>query len=323
MHQKKRTPLPFVQKLHDTHPKLAQTLSLGAGLGTMIANSVVVGIPLYGAGLAKTLLGSKLGDKAVLGITNHWINTNNFLLDKLSPQRDWRIHMPDDLKADGRYLLICNHQSWVDTSVVQYVSESRLPITRFFAKHELLYIPIVGQTFYFLDFPMMKRHSKEEIAKNPALATRDLEEVRRACQLLANKPFVLLNFLEGTRFDKVKHERQNSPYRHLLKPKAGGFALAIASLGEQIDGVLDMTLVYPDGVPDYGELWSGKLVRLGVDVRHLPMDQGLFNQLKAGKYDEDEAVKAELFDFLDEVWRQKDKKMEQMMDDFHQKTDET
>ena len=316
MHKNNPNTTKKIKKIHDKHPKLAQKLRLGTGLGTMVANSVAISVPLYGAGLAKTLLGSKQGDKAVLSIANHWINTNNRLLDTLMPERDWRISVPDDLKKDGRYLLVCNHQSWVDTSVVQYVSESRLPITRFFAKHELLYIPIVGQAFYFLDFPMMKRHSKAQIAKNPALATRDLEEARRACGLLADKPFVLLNYLEGTRFSKDKHARQNSPYQHLLKPKAGGFALAIASLGDKIDGILDMTVVYPDGVPDYGELWAGKMTRLGVDIRHLDMDERLFTDLKDGKYDSDETVKAELFDFLDKVWTAKDERVGQMMSEF-------
>ncbi|WP_115008579.1 acetyltransferase [Moraxella lacunata] len=317
MHKNNPNTTSFFQKIHDKHPKLAQKLRLGTGLGTMVANSVAISVPLYGAGLAK-MLGSKQGDKAVLSIANHWINTNNRLLDTLMPKRDWRISVPDDLKKDGRYLLVCNHQSWVDTSVVQYVSESRLPITRFFAKHELLYIPIVGQAFYFLDFPMMKRHSKAQIAKNPALATRDLEEARRACGLLADKSFVLLNYLEGTRFSKDKHARQNSPYQHLLKPKAGGFALAIASLGDKIDGILDMTVVYPDGVPDYGELWAGKMTRLGVDIRHLDMDERLFADLKDGKYDSDETVKAELFDFLDKVWTVKDERIGQMMREFEQ-----
>lgn len=313
---KNRTPLSLFQNLHQKRPKLAQKLSQATGYGTILANSMMVGVPLYGAGLAKTLLGSKVGDKAVLSIANHWINTNNLLIDKILPKRDWRIHLPPDLKADGRYLLICNHQSWVDTSVIQYVSEGVLPITRFFAKHELLYIPIVGQAFYFLDFPMMKRHSREQIAKNPALATRDLMEARRACSLLSDKPFVLLNYLEGTRFSRGKHERQNSPYTHLLKPKAGGFALAIASLGDKIDGILDMTVVYPDGVPDYGELWSGKMTRLGVDIRHLDMDKALFEDLKAGKYDSDEQVKHALYEFLDKVWTQKDERVGQMLAQF-------
>lgn len=259
---------------------------------------------------------SKAADKAVIGIAHHWIHTNNLLIDKLLPEKDWRINLPENLNPNGKYLLICNHQSWVDTSVIQYISEGVLPMTRFFAKHELLYIPVVGQTFYFLDFPMMKRHSKAAVAKNPALANRDLNEARRACQLLTDKPFVLLNYLEGTRITPQKHAAQTSPYQHLLKPKAGGFALAISSLGEQIDGILDMTIVYPDGVPEYSDLWQGKMTRLGVDMRFISPDEMLLTALKNGEYATDDTVKAQTFAWLDEIWQQKDAKINEMLAQF-------
>lgn len=313
---KNSKPFSFVQKLHDDNPKLAQKLSMATSLSTIALNSMAVGVPLYTAGLAKTLLKSKRGDKAVLDIAGYWIHVNNTLINKVLPERDWRISVPDDLKKEGKYLLICNHQSWVDTSVLQYVSEGILPITRFFAKHELIYIPIVGQSFYFMDFPLMKRHSKEQIAKNPALANRDLQEAKRACELLKDKPFVLLNYLEGTRFSPEKHQKQGSPYQYLLKPKAGGFALALASLGDKIDGILDMTIVYPDGMTEYGELWQGKIKRLGVDIRHIEMEASLFDDIKAGKYDTDETVKEALYAWIDKAWQDKDARIGQMLKEF-------
>lgn len=316
----KRKPFALFQKLHDNTPKLAQKLSLITSTGTIAANSLAFGLPVMSAGILKTLTKSKRADDTVIGIANHWINTNNLLIDKVLPKKDWRITLPDDLNPNGKYLLICNHQSWVDTSIIQYISENRLPITRFFAKHELIYIPIVGQTFYFLDFPMMKRHSKEALAKNPALAGRDIEEARRACQLLTGKPFVLLNYLEGTRFTPAKHQKQQSPYRHLLKPKAGGFALAISSLGEEIDGILDMTIVYPDGTPEYSDLWSGKLTRLGVNIEHIKLDDALFDALKRGEYNSNDAIKAELFTALDTIWQAKDAKIDEMLADFDNDT---
>lgn len=162
----------------------------------------------------------------------------------------------------------------------------------------------------------MKRHTKEQIQKKPELASRDLDEARRACELLADKPFVLLNYLEGTRFTPAKHAAQKSPYKHLLKPKAGGLALAISSLGDKIDGILDMTLVYPDGTPQYADLWQGKLTRLGVDIRHLDMNDELFSALKDGRYDSDDEVKASLFAWLDEVWQAKDRRIDAMLDEF-------
>lgn len=308
--------MTFFKKLHQKSPKLAQKLSLATNSCAIALNSLAVGVPLFACGAGKVFGKSKRADKAVIDIAHHWIHVNNELIERVLPDRDWRISMPSDLKADGKYLLICNHQSWVDTSIIQYASFGKLPLTRFFAKHELLYIPIVGQAFYLLDFPMMKRHSKAQIAKNPTLANRDLDEARRACQLLEDKPFVLLNYLEGTRHTAQKHAEQNSPYQHLLKPKAGGLALAISSLGDKIDGILDMTVVYPDGVPEYGDLWQGKLTRLAVDIRPVAMPDELFANLQQGKYDQDEAVKAGLFAWLDKVWQDKDKRIDKMLDEF-------
>ena len=216
----------------------------------------------------------------------------------------------------GKYLLVSNHQSWVDTSIVQYISEKRLPLTRFFTKFELIYIPIVGQAFYFLDFPMMRRHSKKAVAKNPALKGKDIKEAKRACALLKDKPFTLLNYLEGTRFTKDKHDKQNSPYIHLLKPRAGGLSLAISALGEDIDGILDMTIVYPDGVPTYGDLWKGNIKRLGVDVRYIEIPDDLFAGIKAGGYENNEAIKAQMFDWVEHIWQQKDQRISTMLAEF-------
>ena len=109
---------------------------------------------------------------------------------------------------------------------------------------------------------MMKRHTKEQIAKNPELKDRDMMEARKACEQLLSQPFTLLNYLEGTRFTQEKHDQQKSPYKHLLKPKAGGLALALNILGDKIDALVDMTIVYPDGVPGYGDFWLGDVSKL-------------------------------------------------------------
>ncbi|MDO5770200.1 MAG: acyltransferase [Psychrobacter sp.] len=307
---------PFIQQLHNKLPKLGKAISFGAATGVIAINSFGGGLPLWLMGTAKVLTGAKVADDSVIKIANHWIRSNNTVIDRFLPKKDWRIHLPDNVRPDGQYLLVCNHQSWVDTSIVQYISQDRLPLTRFFTKHELIYIPIVGQAFYFLDFPMMRRYSKEAIAKNPALKDQDIIEAKRACELLKDKPFTLLNYLEGTRFTPSKQAYQKSPYQHLLKPKAGGLSLAISALGRQIDGILDMTIVYPDGTPTYADLWKGDITRLGVDVRHIHMPDDLFNGIIEGGYQKDAATKAQMFAWLDEIWQQKDALIETMLADF-------
>jgi 1-acyl-sn-glycerol-3-phosphate acyltransferase len=305
-----------MQKLHKRAPTLGKAVSLATATSVIAANSFGGSIPLWLMGVGKIITGAPIADKTVIKITNHWISSNNALIDNLLPRKDWRINLPDDVHVNGKYLLVSNHQTWVDTSIVQYISEKRLPLTRFFTKFELIYIPIVGQAFYFLDFPMMRRHSKEAIAKNPALKGKDIEEAKRACALLKDKPFTLLNYLEGTRFTKEKHDKQNSPYTHLLKPRAGGLSLAISALGEDIDGILDMTIVYPDGVPTYGDLWKGNIKRLGVDVQYIDIPDDLFAGVKNGGYENDEIIKSQMFDWVEKIWQQKDQRISTMLADF-------
>lgn len=305
-----------IQKLHQRAPKLGKAVSLATATGVIATNSVIASVPVWLMGAAKTITGSKIADDTVIKVTNRWISSNNALIDNILPQKDWRINLPDNVHPDGKYLLISNHQSWVDTSIVQYISEDRLPLTRFFTKFELIYIPVIGQAFYFLDFPMMRRHSKEAVAKNPALKGKDIEEAKRACALLKNKPFTLLNYLEGTRFTQSKHDQQKSPYQYLLKPRAGGLSLAINALGADIDGILDMTIVYPDGVPTYSDLWKGNIKRLGVDVRFIDMPKALFTAIENGSYEEDAGIKAQTFDWLDNAWQQKDQLIKSMLAEF-------
>ncbi|MDN3452601.1 MULTISPECIES: acyltransferase [unclassified Psychrobacter] len=305
-----------IRKMHKRTPKLGKAVSLATATGVIAANSFGGSIPLWLMGVGKVITGASIADKAVIKIATHWISSNSALIDDMLPRKDWRITLPDDIHTNGKYLLVSNHQSWVDTSIVQYIGEKRLPLTRFFTKFELIYIPIVGQAFYFLDFPMMRRHSKEAVAKNPALKGKDIEEAKRACALLKDKPFTLLNYLEGTRFTKAKQAQQKSPYTHLLKPRAGGLSLAISALGEDIDGILDMTIVYPDGVPSYGDLWKGNIKRLGVDLRYIDIPDALFESIKQGGYEDDDDIKMQMFDWVEQIWRQKDERITTMLAEF-------
>lgn len=304
------------EKLHDKFPPVGKAASFLTGAGILTANSMAVGLPIWTLGAAKVLTGSKLADDALIEITKYWINSNNAVIDHALPHKDWRISLPDDLSEDKQYLLVSNHQSWVDTAIVQYISQDRLPLTRFFTKFNLIYIPVIGQAFYFLDFPMIKRFSAKAMAKNSELKKQNLIEAKRACRQLKNKPFALLNYLEGTRFTAEKHDKQKSPYQHLLKPQAGGLSLAINALGEQLDSILDITIVYPDGTPDYDDLWKGNIRRLGVDVTRLQIPDELLAAIMDGGYDRDDASKKMMFEWLEDIWQQKDARITKMLSEF-------
>lgn len=276
----------------------------------MATNSVVHGAPILGLGLTKLIKKSPKIDKTNIKLANNWINVNNHLIERVLPELKWDIQIDPalDLSLDGRYVMICNHQTWVDTTVNQYIGLKRMPLTRFFTKWELIFIPLVGQAFKILGFPMMKRHSKAQIAKNPELKNRDIEEARRACEQLLSQPFTLLNYVEGTRFTPAKHAAQKSPYQHLLKPKAGGLALALKILGQEIDALVDMTIVYDEEVPEYSEFWLGNVGQIAVNLRKIELPSWILE----GDYENDRDYRVQFHQWLQKIWCEKDELIGQM-----------
>ncbi len=118
-----------------------------------------------------------------------------------------------------------------------------------------------------------------------------------------------MNFLEGTRFSRAKHGEQQSPYRHLLKPKVGGLATALSAMGERFDALLDVTIVYPEGVPSFWDLLSGKVKQVVVRVleREIPRD------LLDGDYEGDPAFRARMQAFVQTMWTEKDARIEEIV----------
>lgn len=115
-------------------------------------------------------------------------------------------------------------------------------------------------------------------------------------------PTSVINFLEGTRRTAAKHASQQSPYRHLLKPKVGGLAMALAVMGDRFSSYLDVTIVYPKGIPTFWDLLCGKLEQVVVQVRELPIPAALAK----GNYASDAGYRRELQTWVQGMWDEKD-----------------
>jgi hypothetical protein len=118
-----------------------------------------------------------------------------------------------------------------------------------------------------------------------------------------------MNFVEGTRFTPEKHARQGSPYRHLLKPKAGGVAFVIDAMGDALHALLDVTIVYPAGRPTMVDLMGGRIPDVHVVVRQRPIPD---IAAMGGRYQEDRATRARFQQWLNGLWQDKDATLEQL-----------
>ncbi|MFC4653483.1 acyltransferase [Rheinheimera marina] len=228
-----------------------------------------------------------------------WISLNN-LTTRVFTRIRWDVKGLEQLSLKDWYLVIANHQSWVDILVLQKIFNRKIPFLKFFLKKELIYVPLLGTCWWALDFPFMKRFSAKQLAANPALKGKDIETTRKACEKFRYKPVSVMNFLEGTRFTAHKHDKQQSPFSHLLKPKAGGISFVLNAMGEHLHKLLDVTIYYPKHNPSFWDYISGKVQDIKVRVRVLPIDQQLI-----GDY-EDPQFRQKFQHWVNQLWLDKD-----------------
>ena len=284
------------------------------GAATLLSLNTLVHVgPLMVVALVKAVLRMKpvrqRCDRALMAIAASWIDCNSWMLENLTDTRLQVTGLPEPM-TQGHFLLIANHQSWVDIPVLQRLFNRRLPLLRFFLKSQLIWVPVLGLAWWALDFPFMKRYSREQLARRPYLAGRDIAATRRACEKFRDIPVAIVNFVEGTRFSPAKHQAQQSDHDHLLKPRAGGTAFVLDAMGEQIDTLVDVTLLYPHGPGELVDLFANRIPEVRIHIRCLPIPE----DLRSGDYREDEDYRRRFQDWINSLWEEKDRIMQALIE---------
>jgi 1-acyl-sn-glycerol-3-phosphate acyltransferase len=247
-------------------------------------------------------------DPLLNAVAANWISGNSGWM-RLTQNARWSVEGLEALDPAGWYMVNANHQSWVDIFVLQHVLNRRIPLLKFFLKQELIWVPVMGLAWWALDFPFMRRHSDAYLKKHPEKRFEDLETTRRACEKFALVPTSVMNFPEGTRFTAAKHADQRSPYRHLLKPRAGAMALALSVLGAKFRSFVDVTIVYPGGVPSFWDFLCGRMDRVVVRVRLLEVPA----EMLEGDYATDSRFRKAIQRWQQARWREKDDQIEAIL----------
>lgn len=274
-------------------------------------NTILHSVPLLTLASLKLVPGQRwqtLCSHGLIRISENWIGINSTLLD-VTHQTRYHITGVDELQYEGWYMVISNHQSWADILILQKVFNRKIPFLKFFLKKELIWVPVIGLCWWALDFPFMQRYTKEFLLKHPELKGKDLEITKKACEKFKHLPVSIMNFLEGTRYTPSKHDKQGSPFRHLLKPKSGGIAYAIGVMAEEIDTLVDVTIYYPDGHKGNVSFWDFmaghcKDIHVHVRAREIP------SAMKAGDYENDPAFRSQFQDWIQSLWIEKDDLLE-------------
>ena len=278
-------------------------------------NTIVCCTPLFIVAIFKLCLpfpaAQRVTDELMRRIHEAWVGNNNRWMDLLR-KTHWHIKGLEGLDYEHSYLVTSNHQSWVDIMVLQYVLNKRIRPLKFFLKQELIWVPVIGLAWWALGFPFMKRYSKAYLAKHPEKKGADLATTRKTCAKFKNQSVGIFNFVEGTRFTEAKHAQQNSPFRYLLKPKAGGIAFVLDAMGEQLKSIVNVTIHYPGGRPGYWDLLCGNVKDVVVVFEELQIPEEFLGK----NYDQDPEYRLAFQSWINQLWEDKDRLLEQLHRDY-------
>lgn len=276
-----------------------------ASIILLVFNTLFWGVPLILLTVIKLLVPGRPLQRKVLNGLNaialNWIGFNLWWMRHLL-RPDLDASLPEGLSTHDWWLVISNHRSWTDIFMLLMVLHRKIPMPRFFLKQQLIWIPVVGLAWWALEFPFMRRYSREKLARNPRLAQRDRQATERMCQRAREAPITIFNFVEGTRFTPAKRDQQQSPYRHLLRPKAGGTAQVLSLLGNRLGGIIDVTLDYANPTPSFWGFLCGKERKITLHAQRLEVPEWMLD----GNYHQDPDYKERFHSWLNELWQAKD-----------------
>lgn len=208
----------------------------------VITNLGLLMWPIFVFALLKLLLGrvepvQQFANRATETLYRIGVGINSFWMVRVIGLRmDIRGELPDHPSP----VIVVNHQTWFDIPVLHHVITGNGPILKFLIKRNLVWVPIVGWLCYALNFPRLYRGAGE------AAREKDYAAIQSASGSLKRERGALLIFAEGTRFTDAKHERQQSPFRHLLLPRPGGLRIALQDVPPETP-VIDTTIDYGGG----------------------------------------------------------------------------
>lgn len=270
----------------------------------LLINTFLLALLMIPLGIIKFLIPIKTlrvsFTKIIIKIGEAWISINSlWVKNLLNPNIE--IIGFESLNKNEWYLTTSNHQSWADIFVVQELTNKKIPMLKFFMKHILVYVPIIGICWWALDMPFLKRYTKEQIKKNPQLQGRDFKEMRKSLNHYSLHPVSVFSYAEGTRLTKEKHAKQNSPFKNLLKPKEGGMALALSVI-PSINFLIDITIIYESPKRSFWDYLCGRLKNIKIFVKKRKIPEIFLNEMLA----EDDILRLKFKEWIYEIWKEKD-----------------
>ena len=273
-------------------------------------NTLLVCLPMYLLGLIKLIpchCLQKFCRQRLDMFATLWFGFSRFVILRFFPTK-WKINMPDDLSTDEWYVILCNHQSWLDIAILLVIFQKKTPYLKYFIKQQLKWVPVLGLIWLILDYPFLTRQNKKTLHKQHR--NSDSKKTNRFAKVFKTLPSSVVNFIEGTRFTEEKKMRSRSPYQHLLKPRLGSLTTLLDSLPQHPYKILDVTICYPKGIQSFWEFLGGNLDTVSVEVK----DRSYLKDALKPDHTNNLQAKQSFRQHVNEIWKEKDNTLSSLIE---------
>ena len=270
----------------------------------LVSNTLILAVLMIPLGVIKFLIPLKTlrasFTRIIIKIGELWIDVNSSWVIYLH-KPNIEITGEENLNGDSWFLSTSNHQSAADIFIVQYITNRKIPMLKFFIKYELIYVPVIGICWWALDMPFLKRYTQKQIKKNPKLKGRDYKKMKKSLEHYSLHPVSIFSYAEGTRFTEKKHKLQKSEFTNLLKPKEGGLAIALSNVNK-IKELIDITIIYDNDNLGFWNYLCGNIKNIKVFISKIEVPSKYLTENLISS----EELRGDFKLWLNSIWKEKD-----------------
>ena len=270
----------------------------------LVSNTLILAVLMIPLGVIKFLIPLRTlrasFTRIIIKIGELWIDVNSSWVIYLHKPHI-EITGEENLNGDSWFLSTSNHQSAADIFIVQYITNRKIPMLKFFIKYELIYVPVIGICWWALDMPFLKRYTQKQIKKNPKLKGRDYKKMKKSLEHYSLHPVSIFSYAEGTRFTEKKHKLQKSEFTNLLKPKEGGLAIALSNVNK-IKELIDITIIYDNDNLGFWNYLCGNIKNIKVFISKIEVPSKYLTENLISS----EELRGDFKLWLNSIWKEKD-----------------
>ena len=293
--------------------KLTSGLRIAMAATLLTLNSILHVTPLLVVALVKAIVRIRpvrnVCDRGLMALAASWIDVNSWMFDHLTDTKIVVTGLPEPM-PEGHFLVIWQPPVLGRHSGPAKIVQSATSDAALFSEEPVDLGADPGSGLVGTGLSI--HETLHPPADRKAPRTGRPRYCRHAKSVREIPPDTCLDrqFWSKARVSSQTSTRSSArPFGICSSRGPGATAFVLDAMGESLDTLVDVTITYPDGAGELGDLFANRIKRIHVEIQLLPIPP----ELRGGDYQNDEAHRQRIQSWINERWVTKDKTVERLL----------